>query len=243
MASGGRARAARRRDRDALVARAGVGARRGRVPARRVEVDPRCDRPQPAVGARARSLLAHDREPSLARARAAVRPHLLRLRDRLARERRATGARRGARAGRSADPSSAPWPRVHGDAARHGVHASALRRDPGDAARRLRAADGEDPALGADEHRDRGGDRRHPAGRCADHVTAAQTRRRRAQPAPTPPGDGARRARRAALARGCGARNLLPVHRLVAPVARGVGHDARVRHRRAARRPRGSSSC
>ena len=121
--------------------------------------------PEPRLGARAVALLApHDR-PGPARAAPVLRPRVLRLRSRAARERGAPGPRRRARARRRPAPASASRKGDERNPARDRLRTPSVRPLPRGVPRHLGVADGQDSALGRDEprHLRPRGDR--PAGR------------------------------------------------------------------------------
>ena len=146
-----RARDARRRDRRDLVARAGLDNRLPRVRRRLLALGDRRDPAQPPLRARALALVAADDRPGPARAASPLRPGLLRLRDRAARECRPPGPGGRVRARRR--PAAAPPARARDerDPARHRLRPPPLRPLPRRDPRHLGPADGEDPALGRHE--------------------------------------------------------------------------------------------
>ena len=100
---------------------------------------------------RALAVVAADDRPGAARAAPPLRPGVLRLRDRAARERGAARPGRRVRARRGAAPAPPARPRNERDPARHRLRAPAVRPVPGRDPRHLGSDDREDPALGRDE--------------------------------------------------------------------------------------------
>ena len=108
-------------------------------------------------------VVEHDHRPGGAAAASALPPRLLRLLDRLARERDDARAGRGAGAGRRAHAPHAAAEGRLGDARRHGLRAPRVRLRARGVPRRLGARNGRDPALGRDELDHPLLDRRRPA--------------------------------------------------------------------------------